>query len=94
MVRKGEIACYKQFLTFSQFFFFYIKMLVYQNAALCGNRLMTLRMKPLKNQAFSLFLIRFSTLSKTEIIISAIVNLSSALALNLVLSKKFLFGKA
>ena len=39
IVRKGEIACYKQFLLYSQCFLqFYI--LVYQNAALCGNGLM------------------------------------------------------
>ena len=36
IVRKGEIACYKQFLFFSQCFPSYIS-LVRQNAVLCGN---------------------------------------------------------
>ena len=37
IVRKGEIACYKQFLLFSQYFpWVYI---FSQNAALCGNGL-------------------------------------------------------
>ena len=35
IVRKGEIACYKQFLLFSQCFHTYLS-LVRQNAALCG----------------------------------------------------------
>ena len=38
IARKGEIACYKQFLLFSQFFHSYIS-LVRRNAALCGNGL-------------------------------------------------------
>ena len=37
IVRKGEIACYKQFLLFSQCFL--QLSLVCQNAALCGNGL-------------------------------------------------------
>ena len=36
IVRKGEIACYKQFLLFSQCF---PELYICQNAALCGNRL-------------------------------------------------------
>ena len=36
IMRKGEIACYKQFLLFSQCFNSYIS-LMHQNAALCGN---------------------------------------------------------
>ena len=36
IVRKEEIACYKQFLLFSKVFHSYIS-LVRQNAALCGN---------------------------------------------------------
>ena len=38
-MRKGEIACYKQFLLFSQFFLHLYIFLVCQNAALCGNGL-------------------------------------------------------
>ena len=37
IVRKGEIACYKQFLLFSQCFPQPYISLVCQNAALCGN---------------------------------------------------------
>ena len=39
MVRKGEIACYKQFLLFSQCFLQLYISLVRQNAVLCGNGL-------------------------------------------------------
>ena len=40
MVRKGEIACPKQFLLFSQCFpHLYSKSVVCQNAALCGHGL-------------------------------------------------------
>ena len=38
---KGEIACNKQFLLFSQFFHSYIS-LVHQNAALWGNGLIVI----------------------------------------------------
>ena len=38
IVRKGEIACYKQFLLSDNVFHSYIS-LVCQNAALCGNGL-------------------------------------------------------
>ena len=36
MVRKGEIACYKQFLLSHNVFHSY-RSLVHQNAAFCGN---------------------------------------------------------
>ena len=36
IVRKGEIACYKQFLLFSQSFLQLYISLLHQNAALCG----------------------------------------------------------
>ena len=36
IVRKGEIACYKQFLLYHNVFHSYIS-LVRENAALCGN---------------------------------------------------------
>ena len=39
MVRKGEIACYKQYLLFSQCFPQLYISLVHRNAALCGNGL-------------------------------------------------------
>ena len=39
IVRKGEIACYKQFLLFSQCFLQVYISLVRQNAALCDNGL-------------------------------------------------------
>ena len=39
MVRTGEIACYKQFLLFSQCFPQLCIILVLQNAVLCGNEL-------------------------------------------------------
>ena len=39
MVRTGEIACYKQFLLFSQCFPQLYIILVLQNAVLCGNGL-------------------------------------------------------
>ena len=39
LVRKGENACYKQFVLFSQFFFTASKSLVDQNLALCANGL-------------------------------------------------------
>ena len=44
MVRKGEIACYKQFLLFSPCFpqLYTAVSLVRQNAVLCGNGLRTL----------------------------------------------------
>ena len=38
-VRKGEIACFKQFLLFSQCFPQLYISLEHQNAALCGNEL-------------------------------------------------------
>ena len=38
-MRKGEIACYKQFLLFSQCFLQLYISLVRQNAVLCGNGL-------------------------------------------------------
>ena len=49
IVRKGEIACYKQFHLFSQCFPQQYIYLVDQNAALCGNWL----------KAFSHFTTRF-----------------------------------
>ena len=39
IVRKGEIACYKQFLLFSQCFPQVSKSLARQNASLCGTSL-------------------------------------------------------
>ena len=45
IVRKGEIACYKQFLLFSQCFHFHSFIsLVRQNAALCGEKLMDIKL--------------------------------------------------
>ena len=41
IVRKGEIAYYKQFLLFSHYVFQSYISLVHQNAALCGNGLST-----------------------------------------------------
>ena len=40
MVRKGDIACYKRFLLFSQCFPHLYISLVCQSVPLCGNRLM------------------------------------------------------
>ena len=39
IVRRGEIACYRQFLLFSQFLFHTYLSLVSQNVAMCGNGL-------------------------------------------------------
>ena len=46
MVRKGEIACYKQFLLFSQCFPQLYISLVRENVALCGNNLNILTEAP------------------------------------------------
>ena len=47
IVKKGEIACYKQFLLFSHCFpqLYMQHCVVMQNAALCGNGLIALRKK-------------------------------------------------
>ena len=87
-VRKGEIACYKQFLPISECFLQYVSF-VRQNAVLCGNRfnavmpLFQLRIfteyQPSGAKCWhvvllttSPFPIMFSIQSKTEIIILAI----------------------
>ena len=58
MVRKGEIACYKQFSFSHNVFHSYIS-LMRQNAALCGNGLniclLQVRVRELLRQIFSVW---------------------------------------
>ena len=92
IVRKGEIACYKQFLLFSLCF----PQLYIFSVSKFGNGLTNLRKKTLEkivekgenagNLHFLLFP-QFSFLSKTDFAIRATCNLSSATPFNLVKCK-------
>ena len=105
-MRKGEIACYKQFLLFSQCFP-QLYILMRQNVALCGNDLTKWHLltplgnKPLENtvgkgeiahdEQFLLYPV-FSVRLENFLLFSWNLKLSSADCFNLDLSKILSFG--